>query len=105
MLPLFEDGKLAQHVCMLSWSNSVIPWVIILQAPLFMGFLRQEYWSGLPCLPPGDLPDPGMEPCTDMGLTTGGLFTGGLFPPGKPQLAQRLSHLFIQSFNNRSLAI
>ena len=61
MLPLFEDGKLAQHVCMLSWSNSVIPWVIILQAPLFMGFLRQEYWSGLPCLPPGDLPQPGIK--------------------------------------------
>ena len=27
-----------------------------------MGFLRQEYWRGLPCPPPGDLPDPGMEP-------------------------------------------
>ena len=32
------------------------------QAPLFMGFSRQEYWSGLPCLPPGDLPDPGTKP-------------------------------------------
>ena len=32
------------------------------QAPLFMGFSRQEYWSGLPCPPPGDLPDPGIEP-------------------------------------------
>ena len=29
--------------------------------PLSMGFSRQEYWSGLPCLTPGDLPDPGME--------------------------------------------
>jgi len=27
-----------------------------------MGFPRQEYWSGLPCLPPGDLPDPGIKP-------------------------------------------
>ena len=27
-----------------------------------MGFSRQEYWSGLPCLPPGDLPDPGIKP-------------------------------------------
>ena len=33
-----------------------------LQAPLSMGFPRQEHWSGLPCPPPGDLPDPGMEP-------------------------------------------
>ena len=32
------------------------------QAPLSMGFSRQEYWSGLPCPPPGDLSDPGIEP-------------------------------------------
>ena len=32
------------------------------QAPLSMGFSRQEYWSGLPCPPPGDLPNPGIEP-------------------------------------------
>ena len=30
-------------------------------APLFMGFFRQKYWSGLPCPPPGDVPDPGIE--------------------------------------------
>ena len=33
-----------------------------LQALLFMGFSRQEYWSGWPCPPPGDLPNPGIEP-------------------------------------------
>ena len=33
-----------------------------LQAPLSMGFSGQEYWSGLPCPPPGDLPNPGIEP-------------------------------------------
>ena len=32
------------------------------QALLSMGFFRQEYWRGLPCLPPGDLPKPGIEP-------------------------------------------
>ena len=32
------------------------------QAPLSMGFSRQEYWSGLPCPPPGDHPDPGIKP-------------------------------------------
>ena len=37
------------------------------QAPLSMRFSRQEHWSGLSCLPPGDLPDPGMEP---MSLTS-----------------------------------
>ena len=38
-----------------------IPWVVSCQAPLSVGFSRQEYWSGLPCPSPGDLPDPGME--------------------------------------------
>ena len=36
-------------------------WTITLQAPLSMRFTRQEYWSGLPCPPPGHLPDPGIE--------------------------------------------
>ena len=38
----------------------VIPWIC--QAPLSMGFSRQEYWSGLPFPSPGDLPNPGIEP-------------------------------------------
>ena len=38
------------------------PWTIAYQAPLSMEFSRQEYWSGLPCLSPGDLSDPGIEP-------------------------------------------
>ena len=37
-------------------------WTVAHQASLSMGFSRQEYWSGLPCPPPGDLPDPGIEP-------------------------------------------
>ena len=41
------------------------------QASLSMGFSRQEYWSGLPCPPLGDLPDPGTEP---MSLTWAGRF-------------------------------
>ena len=38
------------------------PWTVACQAPLSLGFLRQEYWSRLPFLSPGDLPDPGIEP-------------------------------------------
>ena len=41
-------------------------WTAVLQAPLSMGFFRQEYWSGLPCPPSGDLPDPGIEPMSLM---------------------------------------
>ena len=40
----------------------VTPWTVACQAPLFMGFSRQEYWSGLPFPSPGDLPDPGIKP-------------------------------------------
>ena len=37
-------------------------WTVACQAPLSMGFCKQKHWSGLPCPPPGDLPDPGIEP-------------------------------------------
>ena len=40
----------------------VTQWTVAHQAPLSMGFSRQEYWSGLPFPPPGDLPTPGIEP-------------------------------------------
>ena len=38
------------------------PWTVAYQAPPSVGFSRQEYWSGLPFPPPGDLPNPGIEP-------------------------------------------
>ena len=41
-------------------------WTAVRQAPLSMGFSRQVYWSGVPFPPPGDLPDPGMEPVSLM---------------------------------------
>ena len=50
--------------------SSVTPWRVALQAPLFMGFSRQEFWSGLPFLSPGDLPNPGMEPASPALQTT-----------------------------------
>ena len=50
-------------------------WTVACQAPLSMGFSRQEYWSGLPCPPSGDLSDSGIEPAS---LTSPAL-TGGFF--------------------------
>ena len=51
-------------------------WTVARQAPLSMGFSRQEYWSGLPCPPPGDLPCPGIEPESIMPpALAGGFFT------------------------------
>ena len=47
---------------MLSHIRSLVtPWTVAHQASLSVGFPRQEYWSGLPFPPPGDLPDPGIE--------------------------------------------
>ena len=55
---------------------SVSPWAVAHQAPLSMGFSRQEYWSGLPCLPTGDLTDPGIEPvCLKSPALAGRFFT------------------------------
>ena len=60
-----EEEIHTMHACVLSHFSSVwlyvTPWTVAHQAPLSMGFSRQEYWSGLPCPPPGDLPDPGIE--------------------------------------------
>ena len=53
-------------VCVLSYFSPVwlfaAPWTIVFQSPLSLGFSRQEHLSGLPCLPPGNLPDPGIKP-------------------------------------------
>ena len=55
---------------------SVTPGTVALQDPLSLGFSRQEYWSGLPCPPPGDLPDPGIEPSSlTSPASAGGFFT------------------------------
>ena len=54
--------SLIARVCAQSAQLSVTPRTVGHQAPLSMGFPRQEYWSGLPFPPPGDLPDPGIEP-------------------------------------------
>ena len=47
-------------------------WTVGCKPPLSMGFSRQEYWSGLPCPLPGDLPDPGTEPVSLMSLALAG---------------------------------
>ena len=57
-------------------SDSFHPVNCSLQAPLSMGFSRQEYWSGLPCSPPGDLSHPGIEPVFPMSPALAGRFTG-----------------------------
>ena len=75
-------NKCADHyVCMLNRFRhvrlSATPWTAARQAPLSMGFSRQEYRSGLPCPSPGDLPALGIEPRSLMSLA----WAGGFFTP------------------------
>ena len=65
------------NVCVLSHVRlSATHWTVAHQAPLSMGFSRQEYWSGLPCPPPGELPDPGIGPASLLSpALAGGFFT------------------------------
>ena len=63
------------YVCAQSLSSVRLfatPWTVACQVPLSMGLPRQEYWSGLPCCPPGDLPDPGIKPASLTSLALAG---------------------------------
>ena len=63
----------------------VTPWTAVHQAPLYMKFSRQEYWSELPCPLPQDLPYPGTEPTSPVSPA----FAGGFFiteSPGMPMV-------------------
>ena len=75
-------------VCALSLTRVWLfetPWAVPRQAPLSMGFSRQECWSGLPCPPPGDLPDPGIEPVSpESASLASGFFT--TVPPSQTKL-------------------
>ena len=73
---LIGGGGLAAQ----SWLTLAIWWTVSHQAPPSMGFSRQEYWSGLPFPPPGDLPNPGTEPRSPA-LQADSLPSE---PPGKP---------------------
>ena len=67
------------HVCLL-----LTPWTVACQTPQSVGFSRQGYWRGLPCPPPGDLPNSGIEP---MSLASPALAEGFFttVPPRKPE--------------------
>ena len=68
-----------------------MPWIVACQAPLSVGFSRQEYWSGFPYPPPGDLPDPGIKPESLMSpALAGGFFTTNAI--WKPQRAGSAPH-------------
>ena len=72
------------RACVLSRVRlSVTPWTEAHQTPLSMGFPRQEYWSGWSFPPPGDLPDPGIQPASPVVPALAGRFFITV-SPGKP---------------------
>ena len=66
-------------------SDSATPWTVACQTPLSMEFFRQEDWNGLPFLPPGDLPNPGVEPASLASPALAGGFSATAVP-GKPHV-------------------
>ena len=71
----WEETKcVCVHVVPSVVSNSATPWTVARQAPLSMGFSKEEHWSGLPFPPPGELPDPGIRPTSAL---AGGFFSTG----------------------------
>ena len=78
------------ELCMLSSFSHIqlfaTLWTMARQAPLSVRFFRQEYWQGLPCPPPRDLPDPGIEPAT----LRSPAFAGGFFTTSASWEAQDL---------------
>jgi len=74
----------------------VTTWTVAHQAPLSMGFPRQERWSGLPCPPPRDLPDPGVEPASLLSPALAGRFFT-TSAPRSPSLLDRWYSSGLQS--------
>ena len=80
-------------------------WTVAHQAPLSMRFLRQEYWSGLPFPPPGDLPNPGLESTSPVSPTLTGRLIFFFFLttelPGKTQKRYRASQSVWRTYLGR----
>ena len=70
------------------------PRTVAHQAPLSMGFSRQEYWSGLPWPPPGNLPNRGIKPASLVSPALAGGFLTAV-SPGKPPISQIFYNNFI----------
>ena len=76
--------------------DSATLWTVAHRAPLSMDFSRQEYWSRLPCPPPGDLPNPGIK----LASLTSPALAGGFFttPPEKPPFSLHKKQKILQTF-------
>ena len=95
--PSVDSCKLCLCVCMCAQSLSCVRlfatlWTVALHVLLSLGFFRQEHWSGLPCPPPGDLPNPGIEPASHYVPC----IAGGFFTTCSMQSGHQWNHLRVQ---------
>ena len=95
-----DSGYLILCVCVLNHLSCaqlfVIPWTVACQAPLSVGFSRQEYWSGLPFPTPADLPDPRIEPA----YLTSPALAAGFFTSSATWEAHFISIVFLNPHNS-----
>ena len=95
--------KILLFSCSVMSDSLLTPWTVAHQAPLSMGFLRQEYWSGLPFPSSGDLPNPGIEPISP--ALAGAFFTTE--PPGNPMIYEiekcYLKYLHLGFYSSKNL--
>ena len=94
-----HSGSHCAAVLILSRSimcDSVTPWTVACQTPLFKEFSRQEYWSGLPCPPPGDLHNLGIKPRSPT-LQADSLH---LSPQRSPWILERVAYPFSRDLPN-----
>ena len=104
-----SSSSFKTSTCMLSYFSRirifVTPRTVSRQAPLSMGFSRQGYWSGSPCPPPGDLPDPGIEHASPVSSAlAGGFFTTNATweaPSKRPPVLQMFTHPLAQASEQR----
>ena len=80
-------------ICLILSNSFVSPWTVAHQAPLSKGFSRQEYWSGLPFISPGDFPDPGIE-LVSLALADDSLLLSHQGSPGIMSIILAILHIF-----------
>ena len=107
---LLQMAGVLFHMCcaklLQSCPTLCTPWTVTHQAPLSKGFSRQEYWSGLPCPSPGNLPNPGIEPVSPALQAN----SSPSEPPGKPLFygwmmfyCRYVPHFLIPSYTDRHM--
>ena len=108
VLSLRSPAELLAHTCLVieSCSSLCNTWTVAYQAPLSIEFSRQEYWSGLPFSPPGDLPNPGIKTMSFKSpALVGGFFTTSATREALVRKSPSLNSVLIQGSSDENCEI